>query len=132
MFSPMAAKRMDGENKMKSYATKLMTFSIFFFVVLFTMTYCAKGYASECRGNCGGDTNNYNITILHKHSDLGKGFVIGVITTCRFRAGYVGFTEGRWFTWCGEDKPRPEPLPDGGPSVKNDVTPSPTGVRLYQ
>lgn len=53
----------------------------------------------------------------HKHEDLGKGIVIGVIATCGLRSLYYGIKDKRW-TWCGEPKPEPD-FPKPGPAVND-------------
>lgn len=54
--------------------------------------------------------------ISHDHSDLGKGVILGIILACRLNAVRAALFEGRWWTWCGEDR-KTEPLPDPGPAV---------------
>ena len=90
----------------------------------------ASGGHDDCHHDCGTDvTKNFT---LNKDNDSWKYVAQGIIHTCRLHAVYIGFKEGRWLTWCGEDRTRPEPLPDGGPVVNNDVTPDPqpTGIKF--
>ena len=85
--------------------------------------------ASECKHHC--DETKTTTTVIHKDdNDRWKYFAAGAINACRIHAVYVGITEGRWWTWCGE-RQKPAPLPNPGPAPKNDITPDPVGVRLY-
>lgn len=76
--------------------------------------------------------DSQTVTVVNKHSDLGKGIAIGVALTCTVRLVYTKIKEKRW-TWCGEDR-KPEPLPDPGPAVitPNNLSDNPIGVRLTQ
>ena len=88
--------------------------------------------ASGCKHHC--DETPNTTVIYNDHDDRTKHILQGVVITgaliCGTRAVMTGIKENRW-TLCGE-KRKPEPLPNPGPAVKNDVTPDPVGVRLYQ
>ena len=90
--------------------------------------------ASECKHHC---DETPTTTVIHNDRDDGWKRVLaagagGAIIYCRVKAGYAGFTQDRWWTWCGE-REQPKPLPNPGPAPHKDVTPEiPTGVRLYQ
>lgn len=77
--------------------------------------------ASGCEHDCGRTTTN--TTVVKEDSNEWK-YVIGTaIVTCAAISIYRQ-------TWCWE-KTKPEPIPNPGPAPRNDITPDPVGVRLY-
>ena len=80
--------------------------------------------ASGCKHDCETTTN----TAVKEDHDHWKQYAKGAIHTCRLHAVYVGFSEGRWWTWCGE-RAKPAPLLD---TSKNDVTPDPQTRILFK
>lgn len=61
---------------------------------------------------------------IGKDDNHAKYVIGGALLTCAVISIYKQ-------RWCWEDR-KPEPLPDPGPAVKNDITPDqPIGVRLY-
>lgn len=118
---------------MKAAMSLVITAGLFVIVMIIVLACSPPVLASECRGRCDGDviTNHYHYSVKNvRAEDVAKGVAATIIIMCSIRGIYVGITDKR-ITWCGEDKPAPEPLPPTGPAVKNDVTPDNIQNRQY-
>jgi len=121
---------------MKAAMYFIITAGIIFISLIIVLAFSPPAAASgddHCRGNCGDViTNHYSYTSKNiRVEDVAKGVAATIIVMCTIRGIYVGITDKR-VTWCGEGKPKPDPLPEPGPVVKtNDITPDSIQNRKY-
>ena len=95
-----------------------ITIGILLIGVILVLALSPPANASGCKHDCGKTTT----TVVEKDDgDDWKKYGWGAVHACRLNAVYVGVTERRWLTLCGE-REKPRPLPNPGP-VPNDVTP---------
>ena len=100
-----------------------ITIGILLVGVILVLALSPPANANECEHKHGCKTTT-TVVVNKEDSDEWK-YVLGTaIVTCAAISIYRQ-------TWCWE-KGKPEPVPNPGPVPKNDVTPDPVGVRLYQ
>lgn len=71
------------------------TFCVFMAFVALTVVFSVS-QASE--------PDHQTINNIHKHENQGKGVLLGMLLACRLNATRAALFEGRWWTWCGEQK----------------------------
>ena len=114
----MSAPKTKAPQSLLSLMYWAITIGILLAGVILVLALSPPANASGCDHNC-----NKTITVIVEKDDGDdwKKYAWGAVHACRSHAVWVGVTENRWLTWCGE-REKPRPLPNPGP-VPNDVTP---------
>lgn len=112
----------------------IITIGVFLLGLILVLALSPPANASGCEHGC---TPPPTTTYIVDKDDNGlesalKAIGISAAVACRVRAGYVGWTENRWWTWCGEGEKKKEPLPSPGPAPRSEIVPEISGARLYQ
>lgn len=98
---------------------RIITIGILLAGVILVLALSPPANASECEHKHGCKTTT--VFVEEDDGDDWKKYAWGAVHACRLHAVWVGVTEKRWLTWCGE-REKPRPLLNPGP-VPNDITP---------
>jgi len=121
--------------ELKSWAIT-MAFILFAILIgtLMIVYMASTANATDRSGPTNPTPTTYSAPTGNSNDDTTRDFALGAIAVavllCVAPSVWHLLKTGKW-EWCWEDT-KPEPLPDPGPAVKNDVTPDPVSPnQLY-